>query len=49
MSSAEYRAKVLIVVKAFFPHLDAEAQAALAWLIADFLLSLDTISQNMPE
>jgi hypothetical protein len=38
-----------IAVKALFPHLDAEAQAALAWLIADLLVSLDVICSSMPE
>ena len=43
------RDKALIAVKALFPHLDAEAQDAIAWLIADLLLSLDAICSNMPE
>lgn len=46
---SKYQDNAIIVVKALFPHLDAEAQAALAWLIVDLLLSLDAISTSMPE
>lgn len=39
-----YEAKVKIVVAALFPTLNEEAQSALVWLIADALLSLDSMA-----
>ncbi|HEX3520805.1 MAG TPA: hypothetical protein VHT52_01805 [Stellaceae bacterium] len=40
----EYQTKAAIAVEALFPGMSEEAQQAIAWLIADFLLSLDAMA-----
>jgi hypothetical protein len=39
----EYHTKALIVVRELFPSLTEDAQEALAWMISDFLASLNAI------
>jgi hypothetical protein len=43
-TKADYQAKAATAVAALFPNVSEEARAAIAWLIVDFLLSLDAMT-----
>ena len=45
----DYETKARIVVEELFPQLTPIAKEALAWLVADTLLSLDAIAVSMPS